>query len=127
MRLIVTVLAICSSLFAMGQPNFQAVTKAVETANIAVIAQYLDNTVEVTIGDSDGGYSKAEAQALLTGFLAKQKPSKCSVVHSGKARDGESYFCIGRLLAGGVEYRVYLFFKKIDAAYKLQEVRFEEN
>jgi len=55
----------------MGQPNFQAVTKAVETANIAVIAQYLDNTVEVTIGDSDGGYSKAEAQALLTLYSVK--------------------------------------------------------
>lgn len=127
MRLIVTVLAMLSSLLALGQPDFQAVTKAVETANVAVITEYLDNTVEVTIDDKDGGYSKAQAQALLAAFFMNKKPSKCSVVHSGKARDGESYFCIGSLIAGGAEYRVYLFFKKIEAAYKLQEVRFEEN
>lgn len=110
----------------LGQPNFSAVITAIQKGNAASISNYMDANVEVTVGDNDGAYSKNQAIAVVQEFFQKNAPSNCSMVHSGAARDGASYYCIGNLSAGGSKYRVYIFFKKVGDTYLIQEMRFEE-
>lgn len=86
----------------------------------------MDANVEVTVGDKDGTYAKAQAISVVNSFFQQNSPKGCSLVHSGAARDGASYYCIGNLSAGGGKYRVYIFFKKVGGTYLIQEMRFEK-
>ena len=110
----------------LGQPNFSAVITAIKAGNVSAISNYMDANVEVTVGDNDGSYSKSEAVNVVSQFFQQHSPNTCSMVHSGAARDGASYYCIGNLSAGGSKYRVYIFFKKVGETYLIQEMRFEE-
>lgn len=110
-----------------AQPNFSAVISAVKSGNIATVNQYLDTNVDVTVGNKDGSYDKEQATEVIRSFFAYNPPSQCSMVHSGAARDGASYYCIGNLTAGGNKFRIYIFFKKVNTVYLIQEMRFEED
>jgi hypothetical protein len=109
-----------------GQPDFNAVISAIKTGNSTGIGTYMDKNVEVAVEDKDGSYSKAEAISIISSFFDAHAPSHCSLVHSGGAKDGTSYYCIGNLSAEGDKYRVYIFLKKIGASYLIQEMRIEE-
>lgn len=109
-----------------GQPNFNAVISAIKAGNTAEIGTYMDANVEVTVGDKDGSYPKSQAVSVVNSFFQQHSPNSCSLVHSGAARDGASYYCIGNLSAGGGKYRVYIFFKKVGSTYLIQEMRFEK-
>lgn len=110
-----------------AQPNFSTVITAVKSGNMSIINQYLDANVDVTVGDKDGSYNKAQATLVIRSFFTTNAPKQCSMVHSGAARDGASYYCIGNLSAGGNKFRIYIFFKKVGAVYLIQEMRFEED
>lgn len=117
-------LLVATTLYA--QPNFNAVISAIKAGNTTEIGTYMDANVEVTVGDKDGSYAKAQAISVVSGFFQQHKPNSCSLVHSGSAKDGASYYCIGSLSAGGGKYRVYIFFKKVGSTYLIQEMRFEK-
>lgn len=119
------VLIFAASLAAWSQPDFNAIIAAIKASNVSAIAQQMDANVELTVGDKDGTYTKAQAVDVIAAFLSQNKPASCSLVHSGSARDGASYYCIGSLSAGGKKYRVYIFFKKTSDSYRIQEMRFE--
>lgn len=117
-------LLVASTLY--GQPDFKAVLSAIKAGNTAEIGTYMDANVEVTVKDKDGSYAKMEAISVINGFFQEHTPSSCSLVHSGAAKGGASHYCIGNLSAKGGKYRVYIFFKKVENAYRIQEMRFEE-
>jgi len=116
-----------TTIFIANQPDYTAVISAIRNANIAEISKHMDANVEVTVGDKDGTYNKTEATNVVRSFFDKNKPQGCSMVHSGAARDNGSFYCIGNLAAGGLSFRVYIYFKKVGSNYLIQEMRFEEN
>ena len=110
-----------------SQPDFNAIISAIQAKQTAQVAVHFDEQVELTLAEQEEGiYPKAQATTLVAGFLNQYPSLKCSLVHTGSARDGASYYCIGSLSAGGNKYRVYIFFKKMANGYKIQELRFEE-
>ncbi len=125
MKTIILLLSTTTVLF--GQPNFSSVISAVKAGNVSAISSFMDSNVEVTVGEDDGTYTKLQATDVVKAFFVKNSPSNCSMIHSGAARDGGSYYCIGNLLAGNNKFRIYIFFKKVGATYLIQEMRFEED
>lgn len=126
MKTILLILAACAAI-GSGQPDFSAVINTIKSGKSTSIAPYLANEVEITIGGNDGTYSKAEALTALQNFYNQNKPTNCSMVHNGVAKDQEAYYCIGKLDAGGKSYRLYIYFKKTGEQYLIQEMRFEDN
>ncbi|BDS11789.1 DUF4783 domain-containing protein [Aureispira anguillae] len=126
MRTILLILLTATTATLYAQPNFSAVVTAIKAGNTMEISNYMDANVEVTVEDNDGSYDKGQAISVISSFFQKNAPNSCSLVHSGSARDGASYYCIGNLSAGGNKYRVYIFFKKVGGNYLIQEMRFEE-
>lgn len=125
MKITILFTLLLSSGWMLAQPNFNTVIGALKAGNVAAISEIMEGEVELVVGDESGLYSKAEAISKVQSFFQQNKPSNCSLVHSGSARDGASYYCIGSLAAGGKKYRVYLFFKQLGSAYKIQEMRME--
>ncbi|MCH2021286.1 MAG: DUF4783 domain-containing protein [Saprospiraceae bacterium] len=118
-------LVLSTSTFLLGQPNFSSVITAIKVGNVSQISNFMDKNVEVTVEEQDGAYSKTEATNVVKTFLSKNPPSNCTMIHSGAARDGASYYCIGNLSTTGNKFRIYIFFKKIASNYLIQEMRFE--
>lgn len=125
MKTILLFTLLLSSSWSMAQPNFNSIINALKAGNVSSISSAVDEQVELAVGNQNGTYPKAQALSMVDGFLKTNKPSNCSLVHSGSARDGASYYCIGSLTAGGKKYRVYIFFKKMANDYKVQEMRIE--
>lgn len=115
------------SLSCWTEPDFNRIINAIKASDVAIIAQELDTNLDLTMGDQEGSYTKAQAVELIKGFLTQHAPKGCRLIHKGSARDGASYYCIGSLVANDGEYRVYIFFKKdASGSYRIQEMRFEK-
>jgi hypothetical protein len=109
----------------LAQPNYTTVLQAIRQSNMQALATYWDTQVELTIGTSDHFYDATKTSELVADFLKKNKPSECTIVHSGSASDKSSHYLIGKLVAGGKVYRLYILFKAKADKYVIQEMRFE--
>lgn len=123
MKRTLLILLLLSSSWLMAQPNFNNVISALRSGDIASIGNNIAEQVELTIGEAHGTYAQTQALAVVAQFFEQNRPSNCSLVHHGAAKDGASYYCIGSLTAGGKKHRVYIFFKKLKETYKIQEMR----
>ncbi len=108
------------------QPDFSAIISAIQSGNTTTLVQQMTDEVEMTVGEEEGTYTKAEATQLLKKFFASNQPKKCSVLHNGTARDQGSHYCIGKLNAGSKDYRLSIYCKKVGEKYLIQEIRIEE-
>lgn len=109
------------------QPNFSAVISAIKQGNVTALSAYFDQAVELTLANEEGSFGKEQAIQKVTQFLSQNKPSDCTMVHNGAARDNSSYYCIGSLTAGAKKYRLNIFFGNKNGQYLIQEMRFEED
>ena len=110
-----------------AQPNLNAVSAALSKGDATALSQYFDTTIEIVTETVDGSYSKAQATHLLKEFFTTSKPSGFSISSSGAARDKGSHYCIGKLVAGGHNYRINIFFKEVNGAFLIKEMRIEED
>ena len=110
-----------------AQPNLSAVSTALAKGDVASLSQFFDATVEIVTETVDGSYSKADASNLLKDFFSKSKASGFTISSSGAARDKGSHYCIGKLVAGGKNYRINIFFKEVGGNFLIKEMRIEED
>ena len=110
---------------AWAQPNYNAILQPIKQNNIEALSPYWDNIVDLTIGSTDYTYDAKQVKLALEDFLSKNKPTQCSIVHTGTARDNSSYYLIGKLIAGSKTYRIYILFRQKQDKYLIQECRFE--
>jgi hypothetical protein len=123
MKRTLLILFLLSSSWLMAQPNFNNVISALRSGDVASIGNNMTEQVELTIEGEHRSYAQAQALSVVAQFFEQNAPSNCSLVHHGAARDGASHYCIGSLTAGGKKYRAYIFFKKLNSSYKIQEMR----
>jgi hypothetical protein len=112
--------------------NFNPILQALKQANTQVLSNYWDTQVEITLGETDNFYSREQATKFITDFLNKNKPTACTLLHQGTARDNSSHYAIGTLVAGGSKYRMYILAKPAaspnvnNLPMQIQEMRLEK-
>lgn len=108
-----------------AQPNYTDILQSIRQGNMQSLSAYLDQKVELTIGSTDHIADANKTAELVGDFLKKNPVSTCAIVHSGSASDKSSYYLIGKLVAGGKAYRLYLLLKPKGNKHLIQEMRFE--
>ena len=108
-----------------AQPDFQKTINALKSSDVSIIVQQLDEKTEMVIDEADGTYSRTQSLSILKQFFDKNQAKNCALIHSGAARDGESFYCIASLKTSLGGYRVYVFYKKNSNQYLIQELRIE--
>lgn len=102
------------------------VHKAIREANAGNLAQYFHSSVDLELGDTDGNFSKNQAEMIVKDFFAKNPVKTYTVKHKGSSDDGSKYI-IGLYLAkNNREYRVYILLKQQDAGLRINQLQFEE-
>ena len=98
------------------------VGNGIRIGKVSTISRYFETIVSLTINSNQTGYSKAQAEIVLTDFFNKNTPTEFLLVNSGSTNDN-SHFAIGKLTTSNGKYNVYLLFRIKDGVYTLQELR----
>lgn len=122
-RIIITIGLIF--LFAGGahaQSAIQDVSDGIRTGNVDAISPYFDNMVPLTLNNSQGAYSKQQAEMVLKDFFSRNMPKEFVVANSGTSNNAK--FVIGEMTTtAGLKYSVYILLKEKEHKYYLQELR----
>ena len=102
----------------------QEIISAIKTGNSKELAKYFNTTIELTVPEHEGNFSKVQAELLVKNFFIKYPPKSFTVNNKGKSRGGSSY-TIGTLVTGNGTFRTYYLIKNISGANCIQQLLFE--
>lgn len=103
--------------------SIDEVVTAMRSGNVAGIAKFFDNTVEITMPDKGSSFSRAQAEVVLKDFFANNPVKGFEVIHKGE-QNGSQY-CIGTLVTKNGSFRTTIYMKQRKDVLVLQELRFE--
>jgi hypothetical protein len=106
--------------------TLQGVAKAIQSGNARALAGYFDQSVDVTILNKEGSYSKAQAEGVVKDFFAKHRPSGFQIIHKGES-GGNAKYAIGKLSTPQGTFRTYIYVKKRGEGLLIQQLRFESD
>jgi len=102
------------------------VVKAIKTMDADKLASYFCTTVDLEAGESDGSYSKTQAEIIFRKFFKDYPLTSFSLNHQGSSNDGSQYF-IGTYKTTTSDYRVYVLMKSVEGQMRIQQIQFEED
>jgi len=102
----------------------ESVAAAIRSGNSRELAKYFSSSVEVSLTEKDGSFSKAQAEMVMKDFFAKNPPVSFTVNQQGSSTGG-SQFMIGSYKCGSKVFRTYLLFKPVNGQLFIQQIEFE--
>lgn len=116
----------CCSLVLYSQNVSPEINAGFKSGNVALITKYFAESLDVKIlSASKNNVSKSNASNDLAAFFRRNAPKDYVVLHTGE-RNNSSY-CIGKLTTSNGEYRVTLFFRKVDSKLLIDQLKIENN
>lgn len=103
------------------------VHKSIREGNSASLASMFHTTVDLELGDTDGNYSKSQAEIILKDFFTKNPVKSYTIKHQGSSDDGSKYIIGLYLSTGNLEFRVYVLLKKQEEGLRINQLQFEED
>lgn len=122
--LVIAVSAIIISDQASAQDVNGKITQAIQTSNTSELAKYFNNSIDLTIPDSEGTYSKVQAEQILKSFFSKYPPVSFTINHKGNSKDGSQY-AIGTYKSKTKSFRTYYLTKPIGGQLMIHQLKFE--
>lgn len=122
-------LFICSILFITNV--LQAQTTAIppdiissfNNGDASRLSNYLNDNVELVLGNNNNVYSKQQTLTILTDFFKKNKVNSFQVLHQGEKET--SNFIIGTLKTSNDDFRVYILMRKTNNKTLILQLRIE--
>ena len=105
---------------------FDDVVTAMKVQSAKDISKFMNTSVELTINDNEGVYSKQQAEIMLRNFFAQNQPKTITIQHKGSSGQGAKYAIAIYESAQG-KFRVYIFMKDNGSGTALiHEMRIEK-
>ena len=119
------IFCLASGIFAQVDitPDIQA---ALKSGYAGALADHFTESIDLTIIDEDGAYSKAQAEQILKKFFEENKPLSFTIKHSGSSQRGDQYK-IGDLKTTKGSYRVSIYIRKQGDRNQIFRLWIEEN
>ena len=130
MRILLFCYLLISFLFGISQNknDLNEIATIIRSGNAAQIAKFMDNSIEITIGESQKIYSKAQAEQVLERFFDKNNPKQFNLIHRSNVKEGKSKYGIGELITtSNKKFRTYFYVVLINEKFLIRELNFEEN
>ena len=104
--------------------SFSDIINAVKSGNAAQVAQYFDNTIEITLPAKSSTLNKKQAEIALNDFFSQNPVKDFKVIHQSEKAGSE--YCIGNLITSNGVFRTTIFTKQKEGKELIQELRFEK-
>jgi len=101
------------------------VANAIEAMDAKKLSDYFNSTIDLEIGETDGNYSKTQAEMIIRDFFKNSPLTSFTVNHEGSSNDGSKYF-IGTYKTSSQEYRVYVLLKNKEEQLLIHQFQFEQ-
>jgi hypothetical protein len=105
--------------------NNQDIITAIQKGDYQKLSKKFNTTVDLQIGDTDGNYSKTQAEQILKNFFKKYPPKSFKTIHEGSSKNNSEYI-IGSYVSDKKSFRVYILLKKFNSKMQIHILQFEE-
>ncbi|NVN95044.1 MAG: DUF4783 domain-containing protein [Bacteroidetes bacterium] len=102
------------------------VTNAIRKGSASELAVYFNSSIDLTVPDKEGSFSKAQAEQIVKDFFTKNTPKSFEIKHQGKSADGSNY-AIGTLVTNTGNFRTYFLIKSIANKSCIQQLQFDND
>lgn len=109
-----------------NNPIPDTLSTAFKNGDANEIGKYFGNSVDLTIPENEGVYSKIQAKLILKTFFIKNPPSDFKVLHNGDSKNN-SHYTIGNLKTSKGVYRIYILYTQQDATLSILELKIESD
>jgi hypothetical protein len=99
------------------------VKETIKAGSAKELANYLNQTVDVTIDGKVQTYSKAQAEFVFRDFFKQHQPVEFNIIHQGSSKGGQP-FAIGQYKSGTEVYRVFMKIKTVNGDQLVHEISF---
>ena len=104
--------------------SFDDVVGAIKISNAREISKFMNSSVELTINNNEGVYSKQQAEIMLKNFFSQNSFKSIAIQHRGVSPDAK--YAIANYETSQGKYRVYIFMKDGGSGLLVHEMRFEK-
>lgn len=105
---------------------YTTIEKAFESNNAKEITALGKTKILVNILGKESAYSQSQASLVLQDFLTKHPCSSFAFIFKGKESD-DGTFAIGNYTSKSEKYRVTIYFKKEQSAFKIESLTIEKD
>ncbi|MFI5220959.1 MAG: DUF4783 domain-containing protein [Bacteroidia bacterium] len=123
-KIIVALLFFAFSIPAFAD-TFEEVIVLIKNSNHKELTKFFNSTVELTVLENEGVYSRQQADVILTNFFTQNPPTAVIISHRGSSAQGSKYAIATYETAKG-KFKVYIFMKDSPTGMMIQELRFEK-
>lgn len=102
------------------------VASAIRNNDSRELARYFNTTLEVSLFDKEGTYSRVQAEMIVKNFFIKY-PSSSFIIDRQGSSAGGSQFLIGSYKTGNKVFRTYVFLKPVSGQLLIQQLQFEDD
>ena len=122
-RIIIVSLLLLGCLRASPTNIPDEIVSAFGSGNATQLAKYFNQTIELTMFDKEGIYSKTQAEMILRNFFTENPPKQFQILHQG-GKDSSKY-AIGSFISGTTNYRVTFLLKTLETKVYIHQLRIE--
>lgn len=102
------------------------IQNSIASGNSQNLSDYFFSSIELSIPEAQGSYSKSHAELLMKNFFVKYPVQSFSVINEGQSGGEKSRFAIGTYTSSkGESFRVYFLTKEISGKSQLTILKFE--
>jgi hypothetical protein len=122
-RNILVILSLFVSFAAYSGELPTEIVNAINSGNATLLAKYFNTTVELTLLDKEGVYSKTQAEMIVKDFFTQNPPKQFKILHQGGKES--SKYTIGSLNSESKTFRITLFYKSEGTQVVILQFRIE--
>jgi uncharacterized protein DUF4783 len=100
------------------------IVNALKAGDATELSKFIDSSIDLSIPENEGMFSKTQGTIILKTFFFKNKPSDFRVLNSGDAKNN-THYAIGTLDTVKGQFRVYILYKEINGKSTIVELRIE--
>jgi hypothetical protein len=104
--------------------SFDDMMMAMKNAQTTGITKFFSNSVELTLLENEGIYSKQQSEQMLKNFFSQHPPKNVNIQHKGSSAQGAKYAIITYEASNG-RFRTYIFMKDNGQGLQVNEFRIE--
>jgi hypothetical protein len=118
----ILIFGLCS--FQTKLDSFDNIATAMRAGQVSVLTQFFSGSVELTLLDNEGIYSKQQAEQMLRTFFNQHPPKLVTIQHKGSSGQGAKYAIIIYEASNG-KFRSYIFMKDNGKGMQVNEFKLE--
>jgi hypothetical protein len=104
----------------------KAVQNAISSGNCRTLSSFFFSSIELSLPETQGTFSKTQAELLMKNFFSKHPPAGLTIINEGQSGGEKSRFAIGTYTTtSGSSFRMYYLMKEISGTNQLTILKFE--